>query len=190
MSPTTTSRIALVLQCVTALAAVGGVFVALLPQRVSIVDVPPPAELVARRDSITREIDRLRDSARILARQETVLKRALSALSDSLRVAKPINERTDLWIVTILKTFVVFLVLGLAIVSTPFVLIGDLIALLFGSSFPLVRGLWSFAWDSVTVGWYWQRATPLGLILGMVLVLAGDGASVRRSGHGEDGDRR
>ena len=171
-----------VIQAVIALAAVTGIFLTVLrPQKVAIVEVPSQPELAARRDSLEREAERLQASIRALYQEHKELTEAIRVLSDSLATQQASHTRKDFWLITVIKTVPVLLVLAVSVALTPVLFVLDLAFLPFGAHFPILGALWSFAWDSVTVGWYWARATPLGVILGMILVLAGDGESVRRS---------
>lgn len=181
MSSTIGSRVGLALQAIIAIAAVSTVIITARTQRVAIVELPSSEELAARRDSLEREAMQLRESLRVLDQRRAELNEAIQALSDSLQGARPSSAQRDLWLITVFKTFAVSVVLAFSIGLTPFAAAADIIALLFGAWFPILNVLWSFSWDTVTMDWYWNRATPLGVILGMVLVLGGDGASVRRS---------
>jgi hypothetical protein len=94
------------------------------------------------------------------------LDRAAAALAGS-----PIPEPLDpLWQTALKTPAVLFLLYFSALVSVPALLI-DVVSLPFGYSFPLLRAIWGWSWTTVTVGWYWQYASPLGIVIGSLLVL-------------------
>ncbi len=194
MSSTVGSRFnsaLLVITTITGLVAAIGIVVQISrPQEVNIVAFPAPEALAARRDSLEHEAIQLQESLLILNQRHAELNEAIRALSDSLQDQPIGSAELDSWLTTVLKTVVVYLVLAVSAVLTPFSMAADVIGLLFGLAFPLTKGLWAWSWDTVTINWYWQRATPLGIILGMALVFGGNGESTRRTKQAQRRGRR
>lgn len=182
-------RVALLLQLLVALVTVAGLVVAILPQRVEIISVTMAPDVLARREFITRRIKQLEDSVATLNERRAALADSLNCLRAATATTTRAEHR-DFWLITVLKTLPVVLLLVLATIVTVFAFAADLVLLLFGLQFPLLQALWSFTWDTVTVGWYWDRATPLGAILGMILVLAGNGQSISTTASAVRSSRR
>lgn len=174
------STIALWLQAATAVAAVAGVSLAVLrPQSVAIVSVAADQSVAAERDSLRREVRRLRDSIRVSRAAAPTATDRSSVVVDSRDLTRESVGPKDHWALTAAKAFPVCAALAGTTVVTPLLFAGDVLLLPFGRPFRMLRSAWSFSWNTVTVRWFWMRGSPFGLVLGLLLVLTGDGISTR-----------
>lgn len=70
------------------------------------------------------------------------------------------------------------LLLGLAM-SLP-ALIGDLILLFLGFSFPLLEAIWGVIWGQVTIGWFWGSTSGSSVLFGSIILAAISVFAMRR----------
>ncbi|TKJ33944.1 MAG: hypothetical protein CEE38_19050 [Planctomycetes bacterium B3_Pla] len=121
--------------------------------------------LLAEKESLESKKAILETKLRELENQIAAIKRKGDSQSDKTQPA------IDYWIVTALKTIVVYITLIFSAFSTFLTFLGDLFLLLFGFSFVLTKGLWDFAWNKVTIGWYWEQARWYGVLAGILLIM-------------------
>jgi hypothetical protein len=116
-------------------------------------------EVIQRRESLSAEIRRLDVLIADLTRAEVAL------------TGSPVQQRPldSVWL-TALKTVAVYVVVGCSAVASFPALLLDVVGLLFGYSFPLLKGMWGWSWTTVTVDWYWRRASAVGIVTGVLLI--------------------
>lgn len=119
-------------------------------------------QIEERRDTLESEIAALDALLNDLSRAEAVL-----AGAPGISYEKSV----DPWWLSALKTVVIYIVLFFSVIVSIIALLLDLIALLFEFDFPLLRNIWNWSWREVTLGWYWQRASWIGIAAGVLLIL-------------------
>jgi len=81
-----------------------------------------------------------------------------------------VEYEKDHFVVTAIKTVLVFILMIFVVFFTFFTAIIDVVLLLFGLNFPLTLGMWSFA-EKVGIDWYWHHANPVGFIIGIIFLI-------------------
>lgn len=121
------------------------------------------AQIEERRTDLQREIRQLNTLLDDLGRAETAL---TNAPAPPLSTAPP---TTDPWWRSALKAFAVYFALAVSIaVSVPAGVV-DLLGLIVGYDFPILRTIWGWSWSYVAIAWYWERATASGIAAGVLL---------------------
>jgi len=81
------------------------------------------------------------------------------------------NAEIDIIPVTAIKTIAVAVVLAIAVVATVATGLVDVVLALFGHTFPATTWLWDFAWQTVTLEWFWASLNPIGAAIGAVALV-------------------
>lgn len=140
---------------------------------------PTTPQIISDR-SIIEENRRLLTEKELLESEKRTLESKLKKLEDQIATIKKkkdsqleeIQPATDYWFVTALKTFVVYVTLVFSVILMFLTFLGDLLfGLLSGYSFSLTKGLWHFAWNKVTIGWYWEQSRWYGVVVGISLII-------------------
>jgi hypothetical protein len=119
-----------------------------------------------RRKGLQREMEHLDALLEDIGRAQAALT-GTSARTPATSTA----TATDEWWRTMLKTFVVYIVLAFAVTFSMLALVIDLFGLLFDGDFYLLRTLWGFAWSETTLSWYWNRGSGVGIALGVAALV-------------------
>lgn len=139
---------------------------------------PTTPQIISDR-SIIEENRRLLEEKELIESEKRTIEKKLQKLEDQIAAIKKkgdsqleeIQPSTDYWFVTALKTVVVYITLVFSATLTCFTFLGDLFGLPFGYSFSLTKGLWHFAWNKVTIGWYWEQSRWYGVVVGILLII-------------------
>jgi hypothetical protein len=78
----------------------------------------------------------------------------------------------DFFATTAVKTIIIFYVLILAVILTCATVVFDAVLIIWGFNFLLTRGVWAFVWQTVIIDWYWNHANMIGVLIGVLIVLA------------------
>lgn len=119
-------------------------------------------ELKKRQSQLQSEIESIENLLADIERTKSVAK--------GVSVEK-LERSKDFFLITGIKTLAIYFLVFLTAVISVFILIVDLIALMFGYNFPVLRAVWEFVWNTATIEWYWDRADTVGTVIGLFIIL-------------------
>lgn len=122
-------------------------------------------QLEERRQTLKDEVQNLDSLINELSLAKSALERSSNATPDV------VEKVYDSWWLSILKAFVIYILLVFTMILSVFALVIDLIGLLWGYKFPLISGLWEWSWTEVTIGWFWSNTTAISSTISIVVVL-------------------
>ena len=149
----------------------------------------PNDVLVVSDKSIIRENDSMRNEMDRLIKEKDALDKQIKVMATQIDIKSyhPADENKDVSIVeaenqhsvlqfdkfwiTALKTLAVYVCLFIAAMLTIVSLSVDIVSLPSGSGFHFTKALWEFAWNRVTIDWYWSVGTWYGILTGVGAIL-------------------